>query len=119
MKKVYQIDHLTSSENIEAALAAIEAKLDQEIISKQNTIEKLESEFHRLNTINREKTAEINALHLQLAECKSKNEGNRQLINKLLGDIERLNLDIDWYKRTYEKRSLLGTLREKLFRKRF
>jgi len=44
--------------------------------------------------------------------------GNRQLINKLLGDISRLQNDIDWYKRTYEKRSLLGLLREKFFQRK-
>jgi len=45
-------------------------------------------------------------------------EGNRQLINKLLGDISKLQNDVDWYRRTYETRSIWGTIMEKLFRKR-
>lgn len=44
-------------------------------------------------------------------------EGKKQLIDKLLGDIARLQQDVEWYKKTYEERSFLGTIREKLFRK--
>jgi phage shock protein A len=47
-----------------------------------------------------------------------KQEGTKQLINKLLEDIRRYQNDIEWYKRTYERRSLLGTLKEKLKRKK-
>ena len=46
-------------------------------------------------------------------------EGNRQLINKLLGELSKLQNDIGWYKRTYEQRSFLGTIREKIFRKKY
>lgn len=42
-------------------------------------------------------------------------EGTKQLINKLLEDIRRYQNDIEWYKRTYETRSLLGTIKEKIF----
>ena len=44
-----------------------------------------------------------------------KQEGTKQLINKLLEDIRRYQNDIEWYKRTYETRSLLGTIKEKIF----
>jgi len=46
-------------------------------------------------------------------------EGNRQLINKLLGDLSKLQNDVEWYKRTYEQRSFLGTLREKIFKRKY
>jgi len=45
------------------------------------------------------------------------NEGNKQLMDKLLGNISKLQNDVDWYKRTYEQRSVLGYFREKLFKK--
>ena len=41
-------------------------------------------------------------------------DGNRQLINKLLNDLERMKQDIEWYKRTYEKRTLFGVIKERL-----
>ena len=43
-----------------------------------------------------------------------KQEGSKQLINKLLEDIRRYQNDIEWYKRTYETRSLIGTIKEKI-----
>ena len=54
----------------------------------------------------------------QLDTAQHSIEGNRQLINKLLGDLSKLQNDIDWYKRTYEQRSFLGTVREKIFRRK-
>jgi len=44
-------------------------------------------------------------------------EGNKQLINKLLGELSKLQNDVEWYKKTYEQRSFLGMIREKIFRK--
>ncbi|ULQ56471.1 hypothetical protein KJS94_17615 [Flavihumibacter rivuli] len=58
----------------------------------------------------------IESLQQSLDECKRTTEGNKQLINKLLGDITRLTQEIEWYKRTYESRSLLGVLKEKLLK---
>jgi predicted nucleic acid-binding Zn-ribbon protein len=63
------------------------------------------------------KDNEIRYLKEELQKAKQHSEGNSQLINKLLGELSKLHNDIDWYKRTYEKRSLLGTIREKVFRK--
>ena len=63
------------------------------------------------------KDSEIRYLKEELQKAKQHSEGNSQLINKLLGELSKLHNDIDWYKRTYEKRSLLGTIREKMFRK--
>ena len=63
------------------------------------------------------KDSEIRYLKEELQKVKQFSEGNIQLINKLLGELSKLHNDIDWYKRTYEKRSLLGTIREKIFRR--
>jgi hypothetical protein len=57
-------------------------------------------------------------LNEKVAVCQQNAEGSRQLINKLLNDIERLQQDVEWYKRTYEKRSLLGTIKEKLIERK-
>lgn len=57
-------------------------------------------------------------LHKTISEENKKQEGTKQLINKLLEDIRRYQNDIEWYKRTYEKRSLIGTIKEKLKAKR-
>jgi hypothetical protein len=59
----------------------------------------------------------IQRLEGQLVECRQTNEGTRQLINKLLSDISNYQKDLEWFKRTYEKRSLLGTIRQKLFKR--
>lgn len=63
------------------------------------------------------KNFEIKDLRESLDKASRQAEGNSQLINKLLGELSKLQNDIEWYKLTYEKRSLLGTIREKLFRK--
>ena len=59
----------------------------------------------------------VDQLEKKLADCRRHNEGQQQLINKLLSDIDRCQLDIDWYRRTYEKRTFFGVIKEKLFRK--
>jgi hypothetical protein len=104
--------------DLSQALIAIERKLDIEITAKQRTIERQEQEMQRLNGLTEEKNTLILQLNNKLTECTRNSEGNRQLINKLLNDIDRLQQDIDWYKRTYETRSFLGTIKQKLFRKR-
>ena len=63
------------------------------------------------------KETELKNYKIQLEKAQQSIEGNRQIINKLLGDQSKLQNDIDWYKRTYEQRSLLGTLREKILKK--
>lgn len=105
-------------EDLQQSLDLIEHKLDTEIQAKQNTIERQEQEIQRLHILIEKKDKIILETGEKLVECMSNNEGNRQLINKLLNDIDRLNQDIDWYKRTFEKRSLLGTIKEKIFLKK-
>lgn len=104
------------AEELQQSLDAIELKLDVDIAAKQKTIERQELEIQRLHLLLDEKTKTLQETSSQLAECMRKGEGNRQLINKLLNDIDRLNQDIEWYKRTYEKRSLGGILKDRFKR---
>jgi hypothetical protein len=108
----------TISADIQHALNVIELKLDLEIAAKQRTIDLQEQEIQRLHNLTEEKNTVILQLTDKLTECSRNSEGHRQLINKLLNDIDRLQQDIDWYKRTYETRSFLGTIKQKLFRNR-
>ena len=112
-----QIAEQGSIEDVQQSLELIELKLDSEILAKQKTIEHQQQEIQRLHVLIESKDRVILETSEKLKECTTNNEGNRQLINKLLGDIDRLHQDIDWYRRTYEKRSFLGTIREKLVKK--
>ena len=106
------------AENIYHSLQSIQLQLEKEIISKQKTIERQELEIQNLRSELETKKLVVSEVNEKLAYCQRNVEGNRQLINKLLNDIERLQLDVEWYKRTYESRSFFGTIKEKLKRKR-
>ena len=112
------INEVEGPADIQQSLENIELKLDSEIAAKQRTIEIHEQEIKRLRALSEERTGEIVQLKATVAECMRNAEGNKQLINKLLNDIDRLNQDVEWYKRTYEKRSFLGTIKQKLIHKR-
>lgn len=103
--------------HIREQLDIIKEMLNAEIAAKQKTIESQEQEIKGLHLLIEEKKPLFFQDNEKLAECIRTNEGNRQLINKLLNDIDRLNQDIEWYKRTYETRSFLGTLKQKLFKR--
>ena len=45
------------------------------------------------------------------------NSGIEEL-SKLVNEIDHLQQNIEWYKKTYETRSLFGMMREKLLRKK-
>jgi peptidoglycan hydrolase CwlO-like protein len=77
----------------------------------------LETTIRQLHKQVAGKDLEIKQLKTQLAESQNMLLANQQLFNKLLEDLTKLNNDIDWYKKTYEQRSFLGTVREKLFRR--
>ena len=102
--------------DLQQSLEMIEHMLDGEVQAKQNTIERLEQEVQRLHLLIEGKDKIILDTSEKLNECLRNNEGNRQLINKLINDIERLNQDINWYKKTYENRSILGILKQKVVR---
>jgi hypothetical protein len=77
----------------------------------------LETHIRNLTIDSAKKDTEITYLKEELDKARHQMEGNSQLINKLLGELSKLQNDIEWYKWTYEKRSFLGTIREKLLRK--
>lgn len=91
--------------------------LKEEIDSKKQTIQEQRNEIERFQEEINNKTTVINNLQRQLQYSSQSTEGHRQLINKLLNDIEHYQNDIDWYKRTYERRSIWGVLKEKLTRR--
>src|SRR6476660_3267448 len=92
----------------------IDQKLEKEIASKQDIIGWQQEELKRLQSEVLEKTNLVAELNTKLLECRSQSEGNRQLINKLITDIDKLQQNVDWYKRTYESRSLLGVIKDKM-----
>lgn len=96
------------------ALQNIEQRLESELGAKQEFIQWQQLEHRRLQTEIGQKNRTISDLNDKLAECRSHVEGNRQLINKLITDIDRLQQNIEWYKRTYETRSLFGVIKDKL-----
>jgi hypothetical protein len=104
-------------QSIHDRLDEIRLYLEKEIASKQLHIESQEGQIGQLKGLIEEKELGIRKLEIQLQECRQTNEGTRQLINKLLSDIGTYQRDIEWYKRTYVKRSLAGTVWQKLFRK--
>ena len=106
-----------SESDIQSQLNRIEDFLLGEFTEKKLALQKQQSEIELLKTSLKEKAVEINSIKEKLRQGLDLAEGNRQLINKLLGEISKLQNDVEWYKRTYEKRSLFGTVREKLFRK--
>ena len=110
-------DKLHSFDHINSLLEQIDQKLDEEIGFKQQTITRQEDEIEKLRDVVEEKNIIIKEINDKVLECQRSSEGSRQLINKLLSDIDHLKQDIEWYKRTYVHRSFLGTIKQKLFGK--
>lgn len=103
------------AEDIFQSLKVIQQKLEEEIANKQQVIDGSWAEIRTLRATVQEKDQLVLKLEKGIAESQRNLEGNRQIINKLLNDLDRLQQDIEWYKRTYESRSFLGTVKEKLF----
>ena len=101
-------------EGIYDSLKQIQKKLEDEVSLKQQTIEASWQEIRNLRQTLAEKDQTIANLQNKIMECQRNIDGNRQLINKLLNDLERMKQDIEWYKRTYEKRTLFGVIKERL-----
>ncbi|HEY8897622.1 MAG TPA: hypothetical protein VIM79_22505 [Niastella sp.] len=108
----------SSYKQINEKLEQITRHLLQEMDAKQKTIEEQRQEIADFKAALITKSTEITELQEKLAQCAEHREGHRQLINKLLNDIEHFQNDIDWYKRTYERRSFWGVLKEKLTRRK-
>jgi DNA repair exonuclease SbcCD ATPase subunit len=103
--------------HINDRLEQIKQFLEQEIDNKLQTIEEQRNEIEKLRNEIEQKSEALATLQQQLQQSVQHTEGHRQLINKLLNDIEHYQNDIDWYKRTYERRSIWGVIKEKLTRK--
>src|SRR5215831_21402496 len=95
-------------------LKLIDQKLEKEIASKEDIVRWQQEELKRLQSEVLEKNNVVSELNTKLIECRSQSEGNRQLINKLITDIDKLQQNVEWYKRTYESRSLIGVIKDKL-----
>jgi hypothetical protein len=103
---------------INEKLEQITRYLLQENEYKQQVIEEQRLEIEELHKEINQKSAVIAGLKEQLSYSAQHTEGHRQLINKLLNDIEHFQNDIEWYKRTYERRSIWGVLKDKLTKKK-
>lgn len=112
--ETYETDRAGLVENIYQSLKEIQQKLEEEIINKQTIIESCNYEIDALRTQVAGKDQTIQSLEHRITENQRSIEGNRQLINKLLNDLDRMQQDLEWYKRTYENRSLLGVIKDKL-----
>ncbi len=115
--ELYKFVGNVEMQSIHKQLEEIRIYLDKEIAFKQTIIEGQEERINQLKALSEEKGITISRLEEQLQECRQTNEGTRQLINKLLNDITNYQKDIEWYKRTYVKRSLAGTVWQKVSRK--
>ena len=107
-----------SYKQINDKLEQISRFLLQELEVKQKTIDEQKQEIAKCKAELTNRTIEIEELEEKMAQCAEDKEGHRQLINKLLNDIEYFQNDIEWYKRTYERRSFWGVLKEKLTRRK-
>jgi len=107
-----------SYKHMNEQLEQITRYLMQEMEYKQRIIEEQRLEVEQLKKEIDQRSMVIAGMEQQLTQCAQHNEGHRQLINKLLNDIEHFQNDIEWYKRTYERRSIWGILKEKLTKKK-
>jgi Mg2+ and Co2+ transporter CorA len=103
---------------INEKLEQITRHLLQENENKQQVIAEQRLEIEKLHAALNQKTAVMAGLKEQLNQSTQHTEGHRQLINKLLNDIEHFQNDIEWFKRTYERRSIWGVLKDKLTKRK-
>jgi len=109
-----KINGVNHDHTILNVLKSLEQKFEKEVAAKQGLIKWQQDELKKLQAEASKKNNAIDELNLKLAGCRSNVEGYRQLINKLIFDIDKLQQNVDWYKRTYESRSLFGVIKDKL-----
>jgi len=112
-----QLNGVMSHDMIRQQLDHIRSFIELELAEKKETIKKQAAEIEELKKQLQQKDIAISMFEANTREFQETAEGNRQLINKLLGDISKLQNENEWYRRTYETRSFLGTIKEKLKRK--
>ena len=110
-----QLNGVMSYDMIRQNLDHIRSFIEVELAEKKETIKEQAVEIEELKQLLQKKDIAIGMFEANTRQFQETAEGNRQLINKLLGDISRLQNDVDWYRRTYETRSFLGTFKQKLF----
>jgi peptidoglycan hydrolase CwlO-like protein len=110
----FEVDPVSLVQNIYHSLETIQQQLQEEIINKQAIIDRCAAETKSLRAQLDHKDETIQKLEAIIAENQRSIEGNRQLINKLLNDLDRMQQNVEWYKRTYENRSFWGTVKEKI-----
>ncbi len=109
-----QLNGVMSHDQIKQHLDQIRSFIEIELAEKKAIIKEQAAEVEELKKQLQQKDIAISMFEANTRAFQETAEGNRQLINKLLGDISRLQNDVEWYRRTYEKRSLLGIFKEKL-----
>lgn len=113
METQKQLNGVMNHDLIRENLDQIRDFIELELAEKKETIKNQSREIEELKKTLQQKDTAISMFEANAREFQETAEGNRQLINKLLGDISRLQNDVDWYRRTYETRSFLGTLKQK------
>lgn len=108
-----QLNGVMSHDLIKQHLDQIRSFIELELVEKKQAIKEQAVEIDALKELLQKKDIAVSTFEANIKEFQETAEGNRQLINKLLGDISRLQNDIDWYKRTYEKRSFLGLIKDR------
>lgn len=117
VRNIYQKSVYGATEtdaDLHQSIKNIEQQLVKELQLKQEALHEKNSELSMLHFLMEEKNQTVLQLQEKIGECQQNIEGNRQLINKLLNDQARMQQDIEWYKRTYEKRSLLGVIKDRI-----
>jgi peptidoglycan hydrolase CwlO-like protein len=107
----------TTQESISAilrTLASIQQRVENDAEVNRQILQWQQAELKRLQHEVLEKNNVIGDLTAKLRDCHTQSEGSRQLINKLITDIDRLQQAIEWYRKTYETRSLAGIIKDKL-----
>jgi chromosome segregation ATPase len=112
-----QLNGTNYTADIESEITRIRVFIEEELGEKRELIRQKDRQLAELKNIAGKKDHVIGSLEAKLKELEGETDGNRQLINKLLGDLSKLQNDIEWYKRTYEKRSFLGVIKEKILKK--
>lgn len=113
-----QVNGAGQISSIQFEITKLRLFLDEELRDKKEVIRQKDNQLSECKQAIAKKDAIIAALEFKLQEQEEQTAGNHQLINKLLGDISKLSNDIDWYQRTYEKRSFLGVVKEKILNKK-
>src|SRR4051812_11970916 len=110
-------NHIANSvleDSIMEALFHLRELMEKELDMKNTDIRK---QYQAIDALLQEREylkKELDKSRNELRNAQQLTEGNKQLINKLIGDIARLNQDVQWYKRTYIDRSFWGRFKDKM-----